>query len=300
VLAGALLASAPARAQSTPVQPAADPSQVTVPVADDTQAAPPAPRWTADVSGGYAGRDGGPGGPFAIASLTRWLGRTYVRGAVTYYKSTLQQSDTALASDYLVGSASYGGNFNNWVFDVFGSYGRQYYGAIPTSTGSRASSHSGSPYLAAGGDFGRVFTIAPRWYLTPTVAATYAYGRLLRPSPDLSYFSDFETGEPAWTGIATLRIDHALDPARNNYVGLAASYHVTSNGLSLVVREPDAAAADGFDLRSRHFADGWEELGASGSFKLTGQLWLDAAASRSFGARAGDSTTASLGLRLNF
>jgi hypothetical protein len=109
---------------------------------------PASPQWLAEISGGYAKRDSGPSGAFAVAALSRRIERMYVRGAFTAYRSTIQQADTALPH-HTVGSLGTGGNFNNWVFDLWGSWGWQHYGAISTNRGTRSSTaRSGSLSLA--------------------------------------------------------------------------------------------------------------------------------------------------------
>jgi hypothetical protein len=270
----------------------------------DTSAAQVAPlRWTATASGGISARDDGPDGSWQSLSLTRTVGRGYLRASAMRYHGTLQQSDVALPSDYYVGTLGAGGNFDNWVIDGWVSFGRQDYGRISTSLGSRASTGAkGSDYYAVGGDFGRVLPVGARFFLTPTVAASFADGKLLRPAPEVTGLRDQETDEPTWSANATMRIDYAFGSAREHYAGLSLSRNWTSNGLSALQirpnRDPDAQLP--FRLDSKHYADSWFEIGATTNMKLGRSLYLDLFTTRSFGVKAGNVTSAGATLRRSF
>lgn len=266
------------------------------PAPADSQAAPPL--WGAEISGGYARRDSGPSGAFAVAALSRRIERLYVRAAFTAYRSTIQQADTALPSAYTVGSLGTGGNFNNWVFDVWGSWGWQHYGAISTSRGTRGSTaRSGSPYLSLGFDAGRIFSLGKGLYLTPTLGGTFVHDRLLRPSPDVYHWPDYESDEKAWTGLAAVRLDKTFGGQRQHYAGVGLSWHVTSNGMSVLV-PPFETPGGRFSTRS--LPDGWGEVTANAGLRINQRLRFEVTASRSFQALAGNATTVSGGLRVNF
>lgn len=309
-----LLAATPARvaAQEASSQPssaaagAVTAPAVSTPLAQD--AADAAPSWAIAVSGGISARDDGPDGSWQTLSLTRRVGRGYVRGTVMRYHGTLLQADIALPSDYYVATIGAGGNFGNWVVDGWASYGRQDYGRISTTSAdgvatSRATTGAkGSDYYAVGGDFGRVVPLGGNFYLTPTVAGSFANGRLLRPAPTGTDFTDIETREPTFSANATMRLDYAFGASRSHYVGLSVSRNWTSNGVSALRLHP-SEQDDGsyrFDLDSKHYADGWFEAGASASMRLGDTLYLDVFGSRSFGVLAGNVTTAGATLRKSF
>ncbi len=272
--------------------------------AQSTAAAAPRPlSWSLGVSGGLSVRDDGPDGSWQSLALSRRIGRGYVRASAMRYHGTLVQSDTALPSDYYIGTLAAGGNFDNWVADGWISLGVQDYGRISTSEGSRESTgaHS-STYYAIGGDFGRVFVLSPTWYVTPTLAGSYAYGKLLRVAPTDTDFTDLETEEPTFSGSLNLRLDHAFGPGKVNYAGLIASRHVSSNGLSEVLLG-SLDSSDGTtptSLESRHLSDGWFELGATSSLQLNPCLHLDVYATRTLGVAAGNITSGGLSLRQAF
>jgi hypothetical protein len=277
-------------------------------VATPAPTTPPAdPLWTLAASGGISTRDDGPDGSWQSLSLARRIGRGYVRATAMRYHGTLVQADVALPSDYYVATLGAGGNFDNWVVDGWASYGRQDYGRIRTTTttgtGSRSSTGAkGSDYYAIGGDFGRVVPLGRNFYLTPTVAASFANGSLLRPAPTGSGLTDLETGEPTWSANATVRLDHAFGPGGIHYAGLSFSRNWTSNGLSALRLRP-GETEDGiqrFTLDSKHYADGWFEAGATTSMKLAKGLNLDLFATRSFGVAAGNVTSAGATLRKSF
>lgn len=324
VLAAPVLCAAPSAAVAQTTEPASTVASTATPmetVAGDGTASPlattppsaetdpaAAPLWAIAVSGGISARDDGPDGNWQTLSLTRRLGRGYVRGTVMRYHGTLLQADTALPSDYYVATLGAGGNFGNWVVDGWASYGRQDYGRISTtsSTGvstSRASTGAkGSDYFALGGDFGRVVPLGGNFYLTPTVAASFASGQLLRPAPSETTFDDVETGEPTWSANATMRVDYAFGATRSHYIGLSLSRNWTSNGISalrLHATEQDDGSTV-FNLDSKHYADGWFEAGASTSMRLSDTVYLDLFGTRSFGVMAGNITTAGVTLRKSF
>ncbi|NBC35638.1 autotransporter outer membrane beta-barrel domain-containing protein [Novosphingobium sp. FSY-8] len=288
LMAGAVaLIAAPAFAQTTDGG-AADLGTTTEPIR----------MWSAEVSGGYASRDDGPKGAFAVTGLTRQIGRYYVRAALTTYRSTAHQLDMALPSTYVVGTLGAGGNINNWVFDGWISYGRQIYGQIDTGQGTRASTNgTGAPYWAVGGDFGRILPLGRDWYLTPTVMVNYAYDRLLRPSPDLAYWADYQSREATVSGAATLRLDKRIGPDKQHLIGVAAGWHVSNNGLSILI-PPEAGSGGAFD--TRHYTDGWAQIGANASLRLNARARLEGSVTRSIGAAAGDATSVSAGLRIAF
>lgn len=262
---------------------------------------PPEPLWTLAASAGVAARDDGPDGSWQSLSLTRRIGRGYVRGSLMRYHGTLQQADTALPSNYYVGTVGAGGNFDNWVVDGWASYGRQDYGRISTATGSRSSNGAkGSDYYALGGDFGRILPLGRNLYLSPVVAGSFANGKLLRPRPTFSDLNDLETDEPTWSANATLRIDHAFGASGSHYAGLSISRNWTSNGVSALRLGSGESAGAPLDLDSKHYADGWSEAGATASMKLGGDTYLDLFATRSFGMRAGNVTGAGATLRKSF
>ncbi|MCJ2184159.1 autotransporter outer membrane beta-barrel domain-containing protein [Novosphingobium sp. 1949] len=283
--------SAPAPATKLDVAPATAPTS------------PPPQLWSLALSGGLAARNDGPDGNWQSIALSRRLGRGYVRGSFMRYNGTLIQANTALPSNYYIGTLAAGGNFNNWVADGWVSYGVQDYGRISTDTGSRESAGSkSSPYYALGADFGRIVTFAPNWYMTPTVTASFAQGKLLRASPDTTLLNDLETDEPTLTGSLTMRLDHAFGRHDNHYFGLIASRHWSSNGISRVVVGETASDDDStpVSLRSIHRADGWFEFGATGSLEVTPSLHLDLYATRTSGVASGNTTSGGVTLRKSF
>lgn len=307
-LVGALLfATTPIAAWAQDSDAAAD--RITVATGDPMPAPEPDPLWTLAASGGISARDDGPDGSWQSLSLTRRIGRGYVRGTAMRYHGTLLQADVALPSDYYVGTIGAGGNFNNWVVDGWASYGRQQYGRISTTstsgttsgTGSRSSTGGkSSDYYAIGGDFGRVMPLGGQFYMTPTIAASFANGRLLRPAPTGSGLTDLETGEPTWSANATMRIDHAFGPAGVHYAGLSFSRNWTSNGISALAFRPAKDGSERFVLDSKHYADGWFEAGAAASMKLGRGTYMDLFATRSFGVQAGNITSVGATLRKSF
>lgn len=281
------------------------PAQEAAPAApeDSTAAAEPFPIWSASASAGTSARDAGTDGSWQALALNRQIGRGYVRASAMHYSGTLTQADTALPSDYYIGTLAAGGNFDNWVGDAWGSYGQQLYGKITTSTGSRQSTGSkSSDYYAFGADFGRIFTLAPDLFLTPTIAASYAQGKLLRAAPSGSSKPDVETDEPTLTLSTTVRLDHAFGAHDNHYIGLLASRHWSSNGLSRVAIRASQAddGTTSFTIGSDHQPDGWFEFGATGSMQVTRRLYIDLYATRSFGMASGNTTSAGLTLRRSF
>lgn len=296
----ATLASSAAQAQEAAAEIINEPDAVSQPCSEPPLSAP----WTITASAGVSSRDDGPDGSWQALSLTRQLGRGYVRGGLMRYQGTLTQAYTALPSDYYIATLGAGGNFDNWVVDGWASYGRQDYGRITTGRGSRESTGAkGSAYYALGGDFGRILPLSSRWFVTPTVVGSYARGRLLRPAPEFAGLIDLETREPTWTLGSTVRIDHAFGRNADHYAGLSVSRNWTSNAVSQVTVGQFEDLADvrhSGTLPSQHHSDAWWEVGASANMKLTDRLHLDLYASRSFDALAGNTTSAGISLRRSF
>ena len=279
-------------------------AQQTTTVPDPVEPAPPVPQveaapqaaapvWVAGLSGGVLDRDNGKDAPYATLSLTRYQGSTYIRGAFTAYRGTLQQLDAALPSHYYIASLGAGGNFRNWVVDAYASYGRQDYGPIETAIGKRPSeAGSGSDYFAAGLRGGRIFTIAPKLYATPTLGVQYVATKSLRTAFAFGEPVDFETKERAWAGTANFRLDRAFGREQQHFVGLAYTHHESNNGLTSLRFASGSATLVGDPA-----PDGWEEIGASATIGLSRRLWLDGQLSRTLGAVSGDSTTVTVGLR---
>lgn len=298
----AAMASLPARAQDlesdVPLTAAPTPEDGTAAAATGLQ---PQPLWSVAASAGVSNRDDGPDGTWEALSLTRQMGRGYLRGTLMRYHGTLLQADTALPSAYLVGTAAAGGNFDGWVADGWISLGRQDYGRISTADGSRASTGAkGSTYFAIGGDFGKVLPLAHDWYLTPTAMASYAGGKLLRPAPTGTGLRDVETDEPTWSASAALRLDRAFGSNKHHYAGISFARNWTSNAVSAVHPLSIDRNTGTVQLTSTHFADGWFEVGATANMELTSTVHLDVFATRGFGMLAGDTTSAGISLRKSF
>ncbi|WP_395330790.1 autotransporter domain-containing protein [Novosphingobium sp. BL-8H] len=292
-----ITATAGETAQESP--DAATTTTTTTKAAADT----PTP-WSLAAAAGISNRDDGPNGSWQSLALTRQIGRGYVRGSLMRYHGTLLQADTALPSDYLVGTIGAGGNFDNWVVDGWASYGWQDYGRISTDAGKRDSTGAkGSPYYSVGGDFGRVIPLGSRLFATPTMTLSYAHGRLLHPAPEEANVIDLETEEPTWSSAATLRIDHAFGREGKQYVGVSIARAWTSNAVSEPLvrsREEAIEAAMTGIMPARHIEDGWWEIGATANMRITDKLGLDLYATRSFNALAGNTTSAGISLRRSF
>lgn len=284
---------------STIAAPVPSAAETTDPAKAQGSAAPAA--WSATLSAGGSIRDSGPDGSWQSAALERSVGQGYVRAGVMRYHGTLVQSNADLPSDYYVGTLGAGGNFSGWVVDGWASYGKQDYGKITDFSGTRRSNGArSSDYYALGGDFGRVLSLAHNLYLTPTVATSYAFGKLLRPGQTASQSPDLETSEPTWSANAAIRLDRAFGASRQNYAGLTLSRNWTSNGVSTVdvLQTDDSGAVVGID--SRHRSDQWTEIGATASLALTPRLRMDIAATQGLGVRAGNFTNLGLSLRRSF
>lgn len=288
--ASLLLGAPPAFAQTANEADApseADTDIMTVPVAG-----PPASIWVAGLHAGYIDREGVPESPYATLSVTRFRKQAYLRAGLTAYRSSLRQVDAALPSTYYIGSLGAGGNFDDWVIDAHVSYGRQAYGAVETGLGKRASAFSSTGYFATGFRAGRVFRPAPRFYVTPTLGVDYVDTKSLRHGINAGRPIDFEVAERALTGIASLRIDRTFGPDEQSYAGLSLSHHESDNGLTSTLPLPTGA------FTALRTPDSWQQLEASGTLHLRPKLWLDGQLGRTFGATAGNSTTVTLGLRL--
>lgn len=280
--------------------PAAAPAAPVDAVPADPAPINPKAIWVASATGGVVDRDTTSSSPYGALAITRYKGPTYLRAAYTLFGGTLQQADAAIPSTYHIGSIGAGGNWHGWVADAYVSYGRQVYGAIQAQGIARQSGvASGADYVAAGLRLGRVFQPWARWYITPTIAGQYVYTRSLHQRFDFSTlsWSDFELRERALTGIASVRVDRALGRRGQHYLGLSYSHYVTDNGMTTWQLAPPPDTSGPQPLRT---PDGFDEVALAGMWQIRPRLWLDTQVARTAGAVAGNSTTASVGLRVRF
>lgn len=291
-----------ADAQTTEmVQCLKDPSSIDCLAIPGGTRAPP-PQWSLGVSGGVAPRDGAPTGSYEALTLMRQLGRSYVQLGVTHYASQLESTAPTVSSNYAVGTIGFGGNYNNWVLDTYASYGRQTFGPVRFGAFSRPSTNiTGSPYWAGGVSFGRRMPVSPRLVVTPTLSATYAWSRLLRPTLGPV---DVNTSEPTWTAAARLRLDWVPGRSRKSYVGLGVGLLWSNNASSLIGGSSGwvgiGQSGDDGRLASEHIHDVWVEVGPHASLAVTRSLRIEAAASRSLDLISGNGSVVSLGLRRSF
>lgn len=277
-----------AGAPADPV-PAPTPTPATVPTA---------PTWIATLSSGVLDHDGDAARPFAVAGVSRKLGRYYVRVAATGFRSVVRQFDAALPSSFALGSIGAGATFGRWFVDASASAGRQFYGGIEMGGGTRSNqAGSGSGVYAAALDAGRFVALARRLYVTPSLAVQYAADRAPRIGFGPDGPIDYDTAEHAWTGSATVRLDRFFGGRDQHVAGVSISRVQTTDGAAALAASPGGGpvAAGQSGLR-----DGWFVAGASASFRLSPRLWLDAAGTRTTGARSGDYAVLSLGVRRGF
>lgn len=267
------------------------------------------PVWVAGISGGYLDRHSGPNSPYATASLTRYAGKTYLRGGVTYYKSTLQQPDASLPSTFLIGSLGFGGNWDGWVVDVYGSVGRQKFGQVVTDLGPRDSmAGSGSAYFAGGIRAGRIVRLNQVSTLAVTGSLQYLTTRSLRHVISPSGPQDVQIPDQAFSGSAALRYDRSFGEGNKHAFGLSLEHFESNNGSTVTVVTPATSGPTGpappgaisTAIGAQRTPDRWEEASVSATFQLKKSLWLDLEAKRSFGAVAGDSVSSTAGLRWRF
>lgn len=278
-----LLMAPPAQAQTVPDAPKPHPTVL-----------------VGGVSGGLLAREGGADSPYATLSLTAYRDRRYLRGAVTWYRSTLRQPDAALPSTFVIGSLGAGGNWRGWVLDAYVSFGRQHFGQIVTTQGARDSlAGSTAPFYAGGLRAGRSFALGKRSWLTASGNVSAVSSRSLRHTIDAGRPVDLQIPDHAVAGSAALRIDRKIGNGDHLWLGLSGEHFVSSNGSTVLAR--NNAAASFAAITDRFTAsptpDGWNELGVSGSARLGKRLWLDLETKQSLGAVAGSTNTITLGIR---
>jgi hypothetical protein len=270
--------------------------------ADASQTATPSsePNWVATASIGVSQRKGDAAQPYYAAGLSRRIGRGYVRAAVTSYRSVVRQADAVLPSRFTLGSVGFGGRFGQWFIDGYGSAGRQHYTGVTTALGVRESQvGSGSAVWGAGLSGGRYIRLSGRLYLTPSAALQYSANKALRQTIGPMGPQDVETDQRALTGSATVRLDRYFGKDDRHLAGVSITRVQSTNGATAL-----ASVAGGgpgpptVDLRS--VPDGWFVAGLSASLRLSRQLWIDTVATRTFDARSGTYSAASVGLRRTF
>ncbi|WP_068090011.1 hypothetical protein [Novosphingobium rosa] len=285
---------------------------------------PPPALWSIGVSGGLAPRDGGATGAYGAVELRRQIGHGYVQAGAMRYHTPLLSDAVSAASTFNVGTLAGGINLNNWLLDGYVSYGWQHFGAVRVDDGSGVNTTvrpsngpGGSPYYAAGVSLGKMIPVSNRTFITPTVAAVYAWGRWLRPAGTVLSApgqpvipgQDYATGEPTWTGTMRLRADHMVGRARRSYLGVSLAGLWSSNATSFAgaggvggVGGPAGSGpglpgpgANAFRLR-----DPWVEVALHGSLAMTRLLRGELTVARTAGLVSGDTTTINLGLRHQF
>ncbi|MBS0481992.1 MAG: hypothetical protein JSR96_07510 [Proteobacteria bacterium] len=258
------------------------------------------------MSGGYLDRQTGSGSPYAIASVTRYRGSSYLRAATTVYKSTLSQPDAALPSTFVIGSFGFGGTWNGWVVDLYASIGRQKFGQIVTDLGPRASTAgSGSPYFAGGLRAGRLFRLGERSAASATASLQYVNTRSLRHLIGPAGPFDAQIPDRALSGSAALRFDRRFGKNGKHNIGVSIEHFKSNNGSTVALVEANVSGQPGvppagnapFAVSARRTPDSWDEVAVSATMQVREGLWLDLEARRSFGAIAGDSLSSTAGLR---
>ena len=253
--------------------------------------------WLVGLSSGILEREDGPISPYATASITAYRKNIYVRGGVTYYRSTLEQTGMARPSTYYVGSLGGGGNFNNWLVDGYISIGRQHYGKVETPAGvPEAPSHKSSGYFAGGLRAGHVFEPVPRLLMTPTIEIQYVEAKSLRQRFEGDHIVDFEVADNAVSGNATFRFDYALGQRRQHLIGISLGHYESNNGQTQVDIIPPAANQPAL-IRPYNMPDVWQQIGGNVSYQANKRIWIDANVMRTFGVLAGDSTIWTIGVR---
>ncbi len=260
---------------------------------------PPALNWIANLSTGVLARDGEAARPFLVGGLSRRVGRGYVRVSATDFHSVVRQIDAVLPSRFVIASIGGGGTFGKWFVDGSASAGRQRYGGVTTALGTRSSEvGNGSGVYGAALNAGRFVAVMRRLYLTPSATIQYSGNKTLRAVLGPTGPQDYLTSERAWTGSASVRLDRFFGGSNQHLVGISISKVQTSNGA--VVLAGSAAGGGILNDSATSVADGWYVAGASSSVRVTKQLWLDGAATRTIGARSGDVNIVSLGLRVGW
>ncbi len=251
------------------------------------------------VTGGVTARAGDEARGFGSAGVTRKLGKAYVRASLTRFSAAVRQGDVVLPSTYTLGAISAGVTVGHWFGDAYGTLGTQHYDDIHSDLGRRpvqGSNHSG--VIGTGIDGGYVAWLDPSWSLTPSVSLQYIRSRALGQQFGPMGPTEYQTTEAGLTGAATLRLDHWFGRDRRHDVSIHFSRFATSN-QSAALGSGSRGELDITQQGARE-RDGWTEAGANATFCISSRLYLDTAASRTIGARSGDVSVASTGLRLLF
>lgn len=271
--------------------------------------------WSATASFGLAPRDGGPTGVYESAELRRQIGHAYVQAGAMHYVSPTLSDAVSVSSTFAIGTVAGGAQLGSWLLDGYVSYGWQDFGTVrvPNDNGSglvtrAANGASGSPYYGAGASIGRIVPLGSRWFMTPTGAVVYAWGRWLHPGNEPGG-QDVTIGEATWTGTARLRFDRVMGRSRRSYVGLSLA-EVTSTNASSFVGAGGAIAGSGggavgpglgdAGTGTLHLRDSWVEIAGHASLALSGRLRIEASTVRTLGLVTGDTTTISMGLHRQF
>lgn len=257
------------------------------------------PSWMIGVSGGTISRDGDDTHADGTVSLTRRLGKDYVRLSAVRFGAAVDEGAAVQHSTYTIGFLSGGTVLGHWFVDGYAAAGIQHYGSLANPLGTQAITGSQSSGVYAGGiDGGYVKWLGSAWSLTPSLSAQYVRSQAIQYQPTPAGPQIGRINEDGITGGATLRLDRWLGADRQHDIGIYVSGLDSSNASAPLIsgaRGDQSPTMPG--LRS---SDAWLEAGANASVRLSKRLYLDVAGARTVGLKSGDVTTSSVGARIVF
>ena len=258
--------------------------------------------WSVSVTSGISDFSGDKARPFGSVSLSRDFGELALGLAGSIVDSgETTRAGGALGSTTRQITLSAGYAFGSVSLDIHGALGRR---SFDTAAFARASGLTGT--LASKGksaSIGASLTddvpLGRSTFLSPFVSIDYNRVDVARAVTLPARSFVLEQRAKGVTGAAGATLVQAFGRDDRHNVGVYAAAFATSNNAASAIGVGLNGAAPR-SLTGTGSKDLWLEAGPTASVALTTAIHLDLAATRTFGLKSGNGTTASAGLRIAF
>lgn len=265
-------------------------------------ASAPAADWSLSLSGGTATIAGEDAQPFVSLSLYRYFGAGYVRGGVAWFDGE-GDPDVAEPLPARTRQLTVGGGYQagRVLLDAYATLGRRdFRPPDPARTGGRlVRDETDGTLFTLGGSVTWDAPVGEDWSIAPFASLSYSAvdtARTLVPQAGDPVI--VESGESGFTGIGGVSAERIW---RGGSLGVYLALAATSNRASINRQGSGLAASRTPQLiPAAGDGDAWAEYGVSGAIRLAPDLSLDMLLVRTAGFEAGETISASAGLRVQF
>ena len=258
--------------------------------------------WSLSLSGGVATLAGEGGQPFVSLALYRYFGAGFVRAGIAWFDGEgepgLAEPLPAQTRQITIGGGYQAGRV---LLDGYATLGsRDFAPPGPDRTGGRAvRGETDGGLITVGGSVTWDAPAGDDWSVAPFLSLSYSRvdtARTLLPPAGDPLIE--ETRESGVTGIAGVSAERIWE---GGSLGVYLAGAATSNRAA-VNRQGSGLAASRTPqlIPAADEDDAWFEYGLSGSLQLSSDVSLDALLVRTAGFGAGETISASAGVRLRF